>query len=171
MRTLSPQAGTDGIRGVNYGTGTITITAEAGASISAGRYGIAAIGKQGDITITNYAAVNGGSAAINATTEAGGTVTIDNFGTLVGKIISSNVTFHNELGALWNVTGSTPFAATDTLINDGTINLQSGTLNIATSVTGAGIIHDCQRIHAGVWKFGYSRDDRFVYGGQRNVAA
>ena len=133
------QAGTDGIRGVNYGTGTITITAEAGASISAGRYGIAAIGKQGDITITNYAAVNGGSAAINATTEAGGTVTIDNFGTLVGKIISSNVTFHNELGALWNVTGSTPFAATDTLINDGTINLQSGTLNIATSVTGAGI--------------------------------
>jgi len=35
-------SGTDGIRGTNYGTGTITIIAEAGAIISAGRHGIGA---------------------------------------------------------------------------------------------------------------------------------
>ena len=90
--------------------------------------------------MTNYATVNGGSAAIDATTTASGIVTIDNFGILIGNVISSNVTFHNELGALWYVSGSSSFATTgaDALINDGMINLQSGTFNVATSVTGAG---------------------------------
>jgi hypothetical protein len=130
---------TDGIRGVNYGTGDITIVAEVGATIYAGRYGIAAFGNYGgNVTVTNYATVNGASAAIDATTSSG-VVTIDNYGILIGNVISSNVAFHNEAGALWYLSGSSSFAtATDALINDGTINVKAGTFNVAASVTGAG---------------------------------
>ena len=53
-------AGTDGIRGSNYGTGTVTITVEAGAIVSAGRYGIAAQAfNGGDVSVTNYGTVSG----------------------------------------------------------------------------------------------------------------
>ena len=128
-----------GIMAQSFGPGSVRVTTSASTTISAGGYGIGAFGYNGgNVTITNYAIVNGRSAAIDATTTAGGIVIIDNFGMLVGNIISSNVTFHNELGALWYLSGNNSFAATDTLINDGTINLQSGTFNVATSVTGAG---------------------------------
>jgi Ca2+-binding RTX toxin-like protein len=136
---LAP-AGTDGIRAVNYGTGTITIIAEAGATISAGRYGIAAFGYDGgNVSVTNSAIVTGTTAAIDATTTSTGTVSIDNFGTIVGNVVSGSVTFHNELGAIWNPTAGSTFAtATDALINDGTIDVQYGSLDIAAVVTGTG---------------------------------
>ena len=139
LANITAAAGTDGIRGVNYGTGDITIVAEVGATIYAGRYGIAAFGDYGgNVTVTNYATVNGASAAIDATTSSG-VVTIDNYGILIGNVISSNVAFHNEAGALWYLSGSSSFAtATDALINDGTINVKAGTFNVAASVTGAG---------------------------------
>ena len=64
--SITAAAGTDGIRGINYGTGTISIIAEAGAIITAGEYGIAAIGGDGgDITITTSATLTGGTAAIS----------------------------------------------------------------------------------------------------------
>jgi Ca2+-binding RTX toxin-like protein len=138
--TITAAAGTDGIRGVNYGTGDITIVVEAGAGVTGGRYGIGAFGYNGgNVTVTNYATVNGTSAAINATTTSSGVVTIDNYGILIGNVISSNVTFHNELGALWYLSGSSSFATgADALINDGAINVKAGTFNVAASVTGAG---------------------------------
>ena len=130
---LAP-TGTDGIRGVNYGTGTIAIIAEAGATITAGRYGIGAFGNDGgDVSVTNYASVTGVTAAIDVTTTLTGAVTIDNFGTIIGNVVTGGATFHNELGALWNLAGSSLFATgTNVLINEGTIDT-SGTSSITTS--------------------------------------
>ena len=65
--------GTDGIRGVNYGTGNITIVVEIGANISAGRYGVAALGYNGgNVSITNFGLVTGSTYAVNATTTSSG---------------------------------------------------------------------------------------------------
>ncbi len=51
------------------------------------------------------------------------------------------MTFHNELGALWYLAGNSTFATvTDALINDGTINVLSGSLDVAAAVTGSGSI-------------------------------
>ena len=162
-----------GIMAQSFGPGSVRVTTSASTTISAGRYGIAAIGYNGgNVTMTNYATVNGGSAAIDATTTAGGIVTIDNFGILVGndhleqcdvpqRTRRALVCFRQQL-----VCGDR-----DTLINDGTINLQSGTFNVATSVTGAGTF----TIASGsTLEFGSSvasRDDGFVPGRQRNAAA
>jgi hypothetical protein len=161
--SISAAAGTDGIRAVNYGTGTVTIISEAGAVITAGRYGIGAFGFDGgDVSIKNNATVTGGTAAIDAVSTSTGIVTIDNFGTLVGNVISGSATFHNELGAFWNLAGASTFASgVNVLINDGTINttgtssittsgllsishtglinVQSGSLNIGAAVSGTGI--------------------------------
>ena len=139
--SINAAAGTDGIRGINYGTGSVAIISEAGATISAGRYGIAAFGfNGGNVSITNNAIVSGGTAAIDATTTSTGTVSIDNFGTIVGSVVSGSVTFHNELGALWYLAGNNTFATgADTLINDGTIRIMSGSLDVAAAVTGGGI--------------------------------
>ncbi|MEO8834551.1 MAG: hypothetical protein ABI407_20265 [Bradyrhizobium sp.] len=160
--SITAAAGTDGIRGINYGIGTINIIAEVGATITAGRYGIAAIGGDGgDITITTSATLSGGAAAIDAVTTSTGTVTIENFGNMTGDVVTANATFDNEAGALWNLAGSSVFATgTNVLINAGTIdttgassitsggslgvtntgtvNVQSGSLDIAANVTGTG---------------------------------
>jgi hypothetical protein len=77
--SISASNGTDGIRGFNYGIGDITIAAEAGATISGGRYGIAAIGHDGgEAHINNSATVSGASAAIFAQTTGTGAITIVN---------------------------------------------------------------------------------------------
>ena len=82
--TILAPAGTDGIRGVNYGTGDITIVVESGANISAGRYGVAALGYNGgDVSITNFGLVTGSTYAVNAATTSSGKAVIDNFGHLV----------------------------------------------------------------------------------------
>ena len=86
--SISAPDGTDGIRGFNYGIGDITVTAEAGATISGGRYGIAANGHDGgDARITNAATVNGASAGISAQTTGTGVITI--FNSATGVIESS----------------------------------------------------------------------------------
>jgi hypothetical protein len=91
---LAP-AGTDGIRGYNYGTGTITIIAEAAATITAGHYGIGAFGFDGgDVIVTNSGSVEAGI-AVDATTTGTGTVTIDNSGYLGGNVDAYNATFTN----------------------------------------------------------------------------
>ena len=155
-------AGTDGIRAVNYGTGTIAIIAEAGASITAGRYGIGAFGYDGgDVSVTNNAYVTGATAAIDALATSAGAVSIDNYGMITGNVFNSgDATFHNEAGAVWNLAGSSTFTGTSELINDGAIDttgtsgivtsgvlslantgvveVQSGSLDVAAVVTGLG---------------------------------
>ena len=162
--SITAAAGTDGIRGVNYGDGTITIIAESGAIISAGEYGIAAIGGDGgDISITTSATLTGGAAAIHTTTSsAAEAVTIENLGHMTGLVLTENAAFDNGAGGEWDLAGASTFASgTNTLTNEGvidstgaasitattgtlgitntgTVNVQSGTLDIGGSVTGTG---------------------------------
>lgn len=154
-------AGTDGIRGDNYGIGTITIVAEAGATISAGEYGIAAFGYDGgDVSVTNYATVTGATAAIDATTTSTGTVTIDNYGHLTGDVISYNASFTNEAAGVWSLNGISAFTGVSNLVNDGdlqsngtseisglsgitnsgTIEVQSGSLKLDAGILGTGTL-------------------------------
>jgi hypothetical protein len=85
-------------------------------------------------------------------------VTIDNFGNLVGEVISYHASFTNEPGADWSFNGANVFTGTSTLTNTGliesngtssitglsgttntgTIEAESGSLKIAGPVTGAG---------------------------------
>jgi hypothetical protein len=131
---ITAAAGTDGIRGINYGTGAVTIVTETGADISAGRYGIGAFTYDGgDVSVTNYAYVTGTTAAIDALPTSAGTVFIDNYGMITGDVVSSgNATFHNEAGAIWNLAGSSTFTGTSELINDGAVDT-TGVSSIATS--------------------------------------
>src|SRR5260370_3257028 len=115
-------AGTDGIRGTNYGTGTVTIIAEAGATIDAGRYGIEAFAYDGgDVSVTNHATVIGSTAAIDAMTTSTGTVGIGICRHLIGNITSDNATFTNELPADWSLYATSVFTGTSTLANAGLI--------------------------------------------------
>ncbi|MCG2645685.1 MULTISPECIES: Ig-like domain-containing protein [Bradyrhizobium] len=155
-------AGTDGIRGENYGTGAVTITAEAGALISGGRYGISAVSHDGgNVVVTNYADATGTTAAVNAMTTAAGTAVVDNYGHLVGGISAYNATVTNELLAGWSVNGTSTFSGVSVLmnmgsidsvgsslisglssfVNTGTIEALSGSLEIANAMTGAGIVN------------------------------
>jgi hypothetical protein len=76
-------AGTDGIRAFNYGTGNISVIAEANATIAGDRYGVFAHGHNGgNITIVSNATVIGngtatGNAGINANTTGTGSIYID----------------------------------------------------------------------------------------------
>ncbi|WP_426442221.1 hypothetical protein [Bradyrhizobium genosp. P] len=128
-------AGTDGIRGFNYGTGSVTVLAETGATITGGRYGISGFAYDGgDVSITNYATVTGSVAAVDAQTTGGdGTVTIDNYGILNGAIVSDATTaFENEVGATWNATSSSSFSG-PSFKNAGTIDVTNGALTISAS--------------------------------------
>ena len=157
--TILAPAGTDGIRGVNYGTGNVTIVVESGASVSAGRYGVAALGYDGgDVSITNFGLVTGSTYAVNATTTSSGTAVIDNFGHLVGNATGYNATFTNEIGGDWSLNGSSVFTGASTLVNSGlidsngvsaisgllsitntgTFEVQSGILTVGGPMTGAG---------------------------------
>jgi hypothetical protein len=167
--TITAAAGTDGIRGINYGTGAVTIITEIGADITGGRYGIGGFAYDGgNVSVTNYTYVTGSTAAIDALSTSTGTVFIDNYGVIAGDVVSSgNATFHNEAGAVWNPAGSSTFAATSALINDGIIDttgvssittssvltivnsgvleVQSGSLDVGAAVTGFGTF----TIHSG----------------------
>jgi len=152
---------TDGIRGDNYGTGTVTIVTEAGATITAGLYGIAALGYDGgDLSVTNHATVIGTTAAIDATTTSTGTATIENFGSLTGEVISYNASFTNEAGGEWSFNGTSAFTGVSSLVNlgaidsngtseisglssivnSGTIEVQSGSLKLDAGISGAGAL-------------------------------
>ncbi|TMJ52385.1 MAG: hypothetical protein E6G85_11905 [Alphaproteobacteria bacterium] len=158
--TITAATGTDGIRGINYGIGAVTIIAEAGAAISAGRYGIGAFAYDGgNVSVTNYANVTATTAAIDA--QSAGSVFIDNYGAITGDVISSgNATFLNESGGIWDLAGGSTFTGTSQLINDGIIDttgvssitttgllsivndgmveVQSGTFDIGAAVAGLG---------------------------------
>jgi hypothetical protein len=154
----------DGIRGINYGDGTITIIAEAGAVISAQEYGIAAIGGDGGaISITTSATLTGVNAAIETTTSATAeSVTIENLGHMTGLVITQDAAFDNGAGAEWDLAGASTFtggtntitnagvidstgtasitapSGTLSITNTGTVNVQSGSLDIGGPVTGTG---------------------------------
>ncbi len=157
--TIVAPAGTDGIRGVNYGTGDITVIVEAGANITGGRYGVAALGYNGgNVSITNSGLVTGSTYAVNATTTSSGKAVIDNFGHLVGNATGYNATFTNEIGGDWSLNGSSVFTGTSTLVNSGlidsngvstisglltitntgTFEVQSGILTVGGPMTGSG---------------------------------
>ena len=137
--------GTDGIRGYNYGTGTVTIIAEAGAIIEAGRYGISARGHDGgDVSITNYANVTA-TTALDGSTTGNGSIYIDNHGTINGDVVvgdtqsgdaafTGNAMVINEAGGIWNLVGSSTFAGTAELVNYGTIDA-TGASSISTTGT------------------------------------
>jgi hypothetical protein len=157
-------AGGDGIRGVNYGDGTITIIAEAGAVITAQEYGIAAIGGDGGaISITTSATLTGVDAAIETTTSSTSeSVTIQNLGHMTGLVITQDAAFDNGAGAEWDLAGASTFtggsnpitnegvidstgtasitapSGTLSITNTGTVNVQSGSLDIGGPVTGTG---------------------------------
>ena len=168
-------AGTDGIRGSNYGTGTVTITVEAGAIVSAGRYGIAAQAFDGgDVRVTNYGTVSGGTAAVDATTTGGGTALVDNYGHLIGNVLADNATFINEFGADWSLNGLSTFTGASTLVNLGTIDVNgvsaisglssiantgivemlTGSLTVDAGMTGAGTVS----IYGATMEFGAQSD-------------
>ncbi len=121
--SITAAAGTDGIRGYNWGTGMVTVIAEAGADIIAGRYGLAARGHDGgDVSVTNYATVTA-PIALDAFTTTGN-VDIDNHGTITGEIVvgdptiageafTGNASIVNESGALWNLVGASTLAGTE----------------------------------------------------------
>ena len=150
--TIAAAAGTDGIRGINYGTGAVTIIAEAGAAISGGRYGIAAFAYDGgNVSVTNYANVTATTAAIDARSTSAGTVFIDNYGAITGDVTnasaivgdvtsSGNTTFHNESGAIWNLAGTSTFTGTSQLINDGIIDTTGASSISITGIANTGIV-------------------------------
>ncbi|SDN97545.1 VCBS domain-containing protein [Afipia sp. GAS231] len=159
--SITAAAGTDGIRGYNWGTGTVTITVEDGAVINGPRFGVGAFGKDGgNVSITNHGSVTGGVAAIDAQTTGAATATIDNFGHLTGNIIARNATFTNELHGDWSLDGTSTFTGVSTLANagtiesshtsvisglssltnDGTIEVTGGSLKISGSISGAGSV-------------------------------
>jgi len=173
--TITAAAGTDGIRGVNYGTGDITIVVESGAGVTGGRYGVAALGYDGgNVSITNSGLVTGSTDAVNATTTSSGTAVIDNFGHLVGNATGYNATFTNEIGGDWSLNGSSVFTGTSTLVNaglidsngvsaisgfagitnTGTFEVQSGILTLGGPMTGAGTVV----IYGATMEFGGASD-------------
>ena len=160
--SITAAAGTDGIRGENYGTGSVTITAEAGALISGGRYGVSVISHDGgNVSVTNYATASGTTAAVNAITTSTGTAVIDNYGHLVGGINAYNATVTNELSADWSVNGTSAFSGVSvlfnmgsidsvgsslisglsSLVNTGAIEALSGSLEVTAAMTGAGVVN------------------------------
>jgi large repetitive protein len=133
--SITAAAATDGIRGFNYGTGSVTVIAETGAIIEGGRYGLAGFAYDGgDVNITNYATVTGTVAAVAAQATGGdGTVAINNFGILNGAIVSDATTaFENEAGATWNATSSSTFTG-QSFMNAGTIEVTAGVLTISAA--------------------------------------
>jgi hypothetical protein len=174
-------AGTDGIRAVNYGTpdsnglgGTIMVTVETGAVVSAGRYGVAAFGSGGNVSVTNDGTIMGATDAVDATTASTGTVVLDNAGYLSGNVISYNATFTNEASALWSLNGQNVFTGASTLSNAGAIDsngtsvisglsgitntglieVLSGSLVLSEPVTGAGTAN----IYSATLEFGGASD-------------
>jgi len=135
--SITAAAGTDGIRGFNYGTGEVTITVESGVTIDAPvsgpglRYGIDAFGQGGDVSVTNDGSITGGSYAVHATTTGSGTASVENYGDLTGDVLtSSGSTITNETGATWSVDGSNPLGGSSSLTNDGIID-GNGTSSIS----------------------------------------
>ncbi len=103
--SISAPSGTDGIRGFNYGVGDITITAEAVAIISGGRYGIGAIGHDGgDAHINNSATVSGPTAGVFAQTTGTGAISIVNSST--GVIQNSGNPSNPAISIADDATGS-----------------------------------------------------------------
>ena len=99
----------------------------------------------GDVTVTNYATLTGGTAAIDATSTSSDPVVINNYGNITGVVLTANAAFDNETGAVWNLAGNSIFASgANTLINAGTINA-SGTSGITSggslSVTNTGTVN------------------------------
>ncbi len=179
--TITAAAGTDGIRGVNYGTGDITIVVEAGAGVTGGRYGVAALGYDGgDVSITNNGTITGTTDAVIAMTTSTGTAVIDNFGHLVGNAAGYNATFTNEIGSDWSLNGgASVFTGVSTLANaglidsngvsaisglsnltnTGTIEVQSGSLTLGEPVTGGGTVV----IYGATMEFGGASDANVLF--------
>ena len=148
--SITAGIGTDGIRGYTYGDGTVTITVESGAVIAGApndplRYGVDAFGDDGgNVSVTNHGSITGGTDAIHATTTGSGVAHVDNFGSLTGDIATSaDSTITNEFGATWSLDGgASSTTALLNLINNGTIDVETGSLKLGAidGITGTGSI-------------------------------
>ena len=143
---------TGGTAGINVAavtngslSGDVNITVSGGtvsspaAAIQVSTAGSVIIKNSGQIIHGTVAAPSAAGIAISETT--GNSITIDNFNHIVGDVTLANATFNNHSGAVWDVSGSNTFGGgTDTLNNDGTINVlgnssftATGTLNVVGS--------------------------------------
>ena len=139
-----------------------TVIVNNAGSIDAAEYGINAFNYgNGNITVTNHGPVSGGIAAIDVMPTSTSTAMIDNFGVLMGEVISYNASFVNESGADWSIVGAADaFTGSSSLLNIGmiesngtssitglsgttnvgTIQVETGSLQIAGPVTGGGTV-------------------------------
>ena len=145
----------DGIRGYNFGTGDVTITVEADATISGARYGVSSFAYDGGhISLTNYGSIAGGTDAIdvnyvdpasgNLVPVSSSTGTLDNHGDVIGAIAAYNTTFTNEADGDWSMSGTSTFSGASSIAsagtiegNGGAIEVRSGSLSLTGIISGA----------------------------------
>ena len=138
-----------GLYAYSVGTDTITIDNKGGIYSNGSATDAAVLINQsasGVTTITNEHGATIANSSLSASDLAiastgGGTVHIYNYGTIDGTM-SIDATFDNELGGVWNVSGTNAFDGTSTITNDGTINVEgsvsftsTGTLTITNNAT------------------------------------
>lgn len=96
----------------------------------------------GDLIINtaNIKAINGGTLKLTTVTvtNTGGTITVDGTSKLYLSDVTVNGGSLNNSGNLYGVSGSSIVSAAVT--NNGTIEVQAGTLNLAGSLTGGGSV-------------------------------
>lgn len=164
--SITAGAGTDGIRGYNYGDGDVTITVESDSTVNGPRFGVAGLAFDGGhVSVTNYGSVTGGTDAIDINVQTGtpapsGTGTLDNHGHLIGDIAAYNTTFTNASDGDWSMNGTSAFTGASTfdnagtvessgtsivsglssITNTGTIEVQSGSLDLNGTVSGIGTL-------------------------------
>ena len=101
--------------------------------------------------VVEIATVNGAATLINndtgiiapasssasglAISESGGAITINNYGAIIGDVDLANTTFTNENGGIWDTSGVNTFGTgTNSLTNEGTINVEANTGGITTTI-------------------------------------
>ena len=141
------------------GVGSFTIDPSTGLADPV--VGIITDGGSSTVTNTDTGSIAAPSAAGLVLANIGGAVTVNNYGTITGDVaLVNDDTFNNESGGVWNIAGSgsgnNSFGAGSavnnagtlnssgaseinvTFDNTGTVNVDSGTLTFASTITNEG---------------------------------
>ena len=141
------------------GVGSFTIDPSTGLADPV--VGIITDGGSSTVTNTDTGSIAAPSAAGLVLANVGGAVTVNNYGTITGDVaLVNDDTFNNESGGVWNIAGSgsgnNSFGAGSavnnagtlnssgaseinvTFDNTGTVNVDSGTLTFASTITNEG---------------------------------